>query len=526
MSRFYTYTSNRMPSMASTTNGRDPATPVKNGHSRPDSKMQSSPFSDYFTDDGQSNGTASDSSYRAPSAETQQLLVRLNKLQAQLMRSSPEDVLSEHEKAVIVERKIGEIETHFLALNSQTHSQTRLPPELEDSGLFMEEESDEVTPNANSQVDAILATDVDGEDMEAKDALLKDAQKVLDNVNKANERLRHLYAEVRANHEKCGEQIEKLSHENAKLRSGSTTLEFDNSALQSSSDNLKTENEGLKTDLSFNRADLLFLKLRHRALEVEIEALHNGAQRLETYAPDMKEEVQQTKRAKIRERMEVWESEWMVIDQRMRERRTKYGVPSEVDTFEALLEVDHTGAGADAVEIKKISLVGESSVSALGEDSAVGMDDDSSSEPEESATSVHFDKGTQTDPPSEQTHSPKAVYTSQLIQTSPLPSPVASWLYSNNSEAEAEAEAHSNADAETNPDDCAITTSSEDNGDYSDSDSDVSSITGEAPPPPTTKDFAETSTPNTSTTPTTSARTAWYDLWEGLTNLAGMGEGY
>ena len=525
--RFYTYTPNRMLSMD---NVRSPVTPAaKQVNSSSTPRPKDSPFSDYFTDDGHSNGN--DSAFRAPSQETQQLLVRLNKLQQQLMRSSPEDVLSEHEKAVIVGRKISEIETQFHALNSQTRSQTRLPAELADSGLFIDDDDDDEleegeTPDTQIEVEsferaakAFLTSVGEGEDMTAKpDTLLRDAQKVLENVSKAYERTRQLYAEACASREECNAQIDALEAENAKLRSSTTTLEFENSALQSTSENLQTEHDRLKTDLSINHAELLFLKLRHRGLEVEVETLNNGANSLAAYAPELISEIQQVKRAKIREGMSRWEEEWERIDQRMRERKSKYGLHKASESLRELLELEDAAEDAgeeeeEVVETTEITQVEETVASVLDEDNAVGIKDESSPEPidsieEEIIDVIQLDQGTQTEPT---LSSPtlgegrKPAYTTQATQTSPLPSPAtSSWVLAN----------HHDAQSATHHDDCAITTSSEDNG--ASSRSDISTYAG---------DDGEEVEAKTPTSPNP-VRAAWNELWEGLHSLAGMREDY
>jgi hypothetical protein len=501
-----------------------PAAKRAGSDSRPTSKLQDSPFSDYFTDDGSSNNNGNGSSYRAPSAETQQLLVRLNKLQAQLMRSSPEDILSEHEKAVIVGRKVSEIETQFHALSIETQSQTRLPPDLEDSGLFMDEEAEnEDTPNAHMEsfdvaAKEYLTSGMDNEDQKAKhDLLLQDAQTVLHNVHKANEQLRQLNRELRANHEKCGSIIDSLELENAELRSKTTTLEFDNDASEATSDNLKTENAALKTDLDFNRAELLYLKLHHRSLEVEIEALHNSAHRLGSYAPELREEIHQIKRTKIKERMSAWEDHWVEIEQKMRQRRLRHADSEGEESIQHMLGLeDDDESSAVADEIVEIAQVTQKQPSLLGEDSAVGIED-TPSPPSESLedkfmANLQIDKSTQTNLPVEEDTRPeleseKPTYLSQETQTTPLPSPAtSSWVLASEYDGDEAIQSYTN--------DCAITTSSEDNGD-DDSEDEVSiELDVEIEEEVEVK------------TPTSPIRAAWHDLWDGLTNLAGMGEGY
>lgn len=525
MSRFYSYTPNRMPS-AHSTPSYGPVTPAakrRGSGSLGNSKLQDSPFSDYFTDDGNSPSIGHDSTFRAHSEETQQLLVRLDRLQKQLMQSSPEDILSEHQKAVIVGRKISEIETQFHALTVETQSQTRLPPDLEDSGLFMDDDDAENEETPDAQMDsferaakAYLTADAEDDGMKAThDALLNDAHTVLQNVSKANERLRLVNAELRANHEKCGRIIDALELENAELRAKTTQLEFDNNTVQSNFDTLQTKTENLKMDLSFNRANLLYLKLRHRALEVKTEALHNGAHRLESHAPELREEIQQIKRAKIREEMSIWEDQWLEIEQKMRRSRSKHADSDEDESLRQLLALsDADEDAADVVEVTNMVKV-EKTTSMPGDDSAVGIEDTPSpptaeSIPEEFVGTIQADQSTQTGPSVEvqsdvQLEQVKPFYADQITQTTPLPSPATmSWVLNGDENDELQ--------SNTKADDCAIITSSEDN-----SDEPYSDISTNADIP------EEASEGNTPASP---IRAAWQDLWDGLTNLAGMGEGY
>jgi hypothetical protein len=182
-------------------------------------------------------------------------------------------------------------------------------------------------------------------------------------------------------------------------------------------------------------------------------------------------------------------------------------------SFGQLFDVDDAGEdGDEIVEITEITHITETKTAVLGEDSAVGIEDTPSppsadSVQEEYIGTVQVNQSTQTDKIYEERPEPqdtRAAYADQTTQTSPLPSSAtSSWVLATRDENEIQ--------SNTNLDDCAITTSSEDNGNDS-----LSGIATDAGG----DDEVEVKTP------TSPLRAAWHDLWDGLTNLAGMGEGY
>ena len=66
----------------------------------------------------------------------------------------------------------------------------------------------------------------------------------------------------------------------------------------------------LKSDLGFDHSELLFLKLQFKALEVEVEALDDGANSLEQHVPALREDIQRVKQGRVREEFARWEMEW------------------------------------------------------------------------------------------------------------------------------------------------------------------------------------------------------------------------
>lgn len=298
LSRFSSYTSTAMASNA-------PYTPVKTP--RRESLLQDSPFSDYFTDDARST-THDEHTYNAPSAESQRLLLRMNNLASQLMRDD-----NASEAMSVMARKIGELEHELNAL----HSQTRLPAEMEDSGLFMDddeqdepkEETRNGTTTSASFPQVHGAYDEPEREKESQHTdnaeLLAEAHKVLQSVTVAHEELRKRHTELRDLNDIHILKIEDREREVESLRS---------------------ENEALKSDLGFDHSEILFLKLQMKALEVQIDSLDDVEDL--ALAKEAQEGIKRVKRGMVLEEMDRWKSDWQDVDSRFRRRRSKYGVLS------------------------------------------------------------------------------------------------------------------------------------------------------------------------------------------------------
>lgn len=446
LSRFASYTS---ATMAAT----DPLTPAKSiASSRPGSKLQDSPFSDYFTDDGRSSH---EHGYSAPSPEAQRMLLRLNKLQSQIMRGA--DGEAESEALNIVGKNLDSLDLELGSLHSQ-HSQTRMP--MEDSGLFLEEGEEAaegettVTPSGlgvqyDGAQDGVLEEEPTEEQRQAEhDYLLVQAQQVLANVSKAQQRLKQRHAELR-----------ELNDAHA--------TELDDKDRQI--EELKSENEAMQMDLNHDHSELLFLKLQFKALEVEVDALEDDAPAIAT----------PVQRKKLQEDMDRWRSDWADVDGRMKRRRSRYGIVSPQTRRDSHAEA---GAVADDWQLRTVkrghgrvqSIVIQRTTSAgysLGLDGANDFEDEQIERLSYRTSSTNTSNSTQT-----------AGYATQGTQT----------------ESAARSELFSDDDCEMPAleDDYAITTSSEyDESEY--------------------RDFAEDEKP---------VKSAWQDLWDGLSSLAGMGD--
>lgn len=483
--------------------GAGPLTPAKHtAHAHSDPRLQDSPFSDYFTDDARSTGTAATPggvAYNAPSSETQQLLVRLNKLQAQLMRSGE----LEHETLNIVGRKLSEIDNELGAL----HSQTRLPADMDDSGLFMDEEedgeADSNTPDTqlheglgllglnSTTTDTDESSDLTPEHKQAEqDFQLLEAQRILENVTKAQEELRQRHLELVELNDAHVLQIEDREAEAERLRS---------------------ENEGLRSDLGFDHSELLFLKLQLKAMEVEVDGLEDEDERIREAGAEAKEGIKRVRRGRIADEMDRWREDWHDVDGRFKRRQSKYGVLSadrKDHTLERELDVSGSDEGGEwSLETVKqsddrgrvssitIKRLGSASSPPLGLAGAAD-EDDPKGEPPSPEPAVQ-QRANQTDYHAATTPGRRT----QSTQTDPLPDYASSFAstlrghstYDDDDGSHAEIEA--DEEDEEDDDDCAITTS-----------------------PTTPGQLSPVLEPQTQP----SIKTAWNELWEGLSSLAGV----
>ncbi|KAK5112156.1 hypothetical protein LTR62_004499 [Meristemomyces frigidus] len=291
-----------------TAGGGGPLTPAKqttrlgDGHFAHDS-----PFSDYFTDDARSIENISGGAvYNAPSSQTQQMLVRMSKLQAQLMRAGEEgqDVLN------IVGRKLNEIESGIDAL----HSQTRIGADMDDSGLFMDDEEERDVSRPGSvgtawrprleEIDVITPEERQAE----RDYQLVEAQRVLESVTRAQEELRQRHKELVELNNTHVEEIEDREQEMGRLRS---------------------ENETLRADLQLDHSELLFMKLQIKALEEELD------EEEENDSPVGKPSIRRPRRDQILADMNQWRNDWYNVAARFRRRRSKYGLDQHDDQVKA-----------------------------------------------------------------------------------------------------------------------------------------------------------------------------------------------
>ncbi|KAF7189839.1 hypothetical protein HII31_08946 [Pseudocercospora fuligena] len=301
LSRFASYGPS---TMAMHKNNNAPITPAKSSRNST-SSLQDSPFSDYFSDDARSSVNHN---HAIPSDETKALLVRMNKLQAQLMRDS-----SEHQRYSIniVEKKLGEIELELSAL----HSQTRMPDELEDSAVVLSEQDGAAKAPSHSRgpsTQSVNSSAVFSDDQATpenykaeRDWLLLRTQELLENLSSVTDELRQRHNEVKEMNEVHSVEIEEKD----------TRIE-----------QLRSENEGLRQDLGFEYSELLFLKLQMKSLECEMSELRD--EKDDGPPTNAAERARREKKNRILSELDRWrpDTDWQDVSARFKRRRSKYGI--------------------------------------------------------------------------------------------------------------------------------------------------------------------------------------------------------
>ena len=283
-----------------------PVTPAKRSSWQP--ILHDSPMSEYFAEDVRSIDYHMAST---PLTTTEQLLERMDRLQSQLQHG-------EHAEAInVIGRKLSEIERELGAL----HSQTRFPADLEDSGLFLNEDDDDDNdtdqPHDSSAMAEQETPNREKADRDSKltlnqvqaerDYFLAEMQRLLHGLGRAQTQLRQRYVEFHEINERHVRQIEERDRQ-----------------LQES----RAENEALKTDLAFDHTELLFLKLQLKAMEVDVNEGNGseGGQKTNLLIHDPKAIITRTKRNRILAEMDRWHADWQEVDSRFKRRRNQYGV--------------------------------------------------------------------------------------------------------------------------------------------------------------------------------------------------------
>ncbi|KAK3072967.1 hypothetical protein LTR53_005878 [Teratosphaeriaceae sp. CCFEE 6253] len=474
----------RYPSSASTSTMPLSAPPLTPAKHTLDPRLQDSPFSDYFSDaHSASHAETEAAAYDAPSMETQQMLVRLNKLQAQVMRSG-DDALN------IVGRKLGEIESELAA----RHAQTRLPADMGDSGLFVDDdelplrsESKRRSNSAGSGVRSAAAGSADHElttenKLAEQDFALLEAQEVLESLRTAQEELRQRYTELVHSNDVHVSQIEDRQQEVEKVR---------------------RENEALRTDLGFDHSELLFMKLQIKAHEVEFdeaEASSDGSDR-------SRASIRGSRRSRLLKEADRWHMDWQDVDARFRRRRGKYGVLSAEERQWQVEEQVGEGEDSDwrletVKEVRgQVDCITITRVTSSDRQSAFGVDgaaDDKVVEHhEEAGDEEPVDEGGPPSDHNEDARSEEKVVDQASRKTFQEPRVP---LYADHSTQTPPQDDGSSTYIEVDDDDdCAITTS-----------------------PPTPKPLSPVIQPLVA--PADGGKTAWHELWEGLSEFAGMAE--
>jgi hypothetical protein len=467
-----------------------PCTPAKaTRHRRHSSLLQDSPFSDYFTDDARSLESQS-----TPKSETQHLLVRLNKLQSQLMRGE-----NAPEMLNIVGQCIGEIEDELDGLNDSylVEEMEEEDEEHEENDYFTQEERDLVLssrPGSKHQPNPLgiegisehseSSDEVTNWDKVRQEKLLVEAQTALHFLTEAQEQLRQRHQELVNLNEEHSLEMEEKEMEVERLRS---------------------ENESLKSDLGFDHSELLFLELQLKSLEVDCED--------SMYHPKLE---------RLQRQMENWRDDWRDVEARFKQRRARYGVAAQGAKSDDTVSAD-AESGDDPkdwkVEVKKHGTRRVNSLTIRRVSNESEIDEQQQVVDEESTPkkAPALDLASTPRPRlAGKTHEPEQQhqkdtptvarnYVSQATQTTPISEELALSINGSFSPV----------------DDCAITTSpsscadeDEDENEHDDEDEE-------------SENEDETSIKDKQTSPdfrTEQKRTALRELWSGLTDWAGLGD--
>lgn len=267
--------------------------------------LHDSPFSDYYSDSTFSGGPQQASKTQSA------LLNRLSQLAVQITREEPVEPVAHHVQGAL---------DNIYALFAVPDTQTRQPADLEDSGLFVEDDksvADLPREHVSKGFPEDVIADEELEDvystlikmsMELREGFLEMKVRATQSTcarhpNSSKDHQSGLMADMT----KVQNQNDALKSENKALRSQNDILQAQVSALRSKIESVRTQNHSLRTDLQSDFTELMSLKLQLMAIEVK-SALHLGEDNSDV----------------LKESMEHWTDEWHEMDEKFRERREKF----------------------------------------------------------------------------------------------------------------------------------------------------------------------------------------------------------
>jgi len=154
-------------------------------------RLFDSPFSDYYTD-----ASFSPDPFTSGSTAQKTLLPRLSDLGSQIVRGSPND-----QKAALIHSKLDIIES----ILSAPDSQSRKPAEIDDSGLFIDDEASEDGLGIETEVEDVAPvlrqqgyeSEEEGITNITNDTALQEVEEILARIIKVNANLHQRYVEVK-----------------------------------------------------------------------------------------------------------------------------------------------------------------------------------------------------------------------------------------------------------------------------------------------------------------------------------------
>ncbi|KAK7524859.1 hypothetical protein IWZ03DRAFT_35215 [Phyllosticta citriasiana] len=261
--------------------------------------LHDSPFSDYYTD--------SSPVMLAQTSKTQNALVnRLSQLAVQFTRQDVPHDVAHHVQATL---------DHIYALFTVPDTQTRQPADLEDSGLFIDEDS---PCPSKTRYDPPATTDNDDENGEVHEEL----DDVYGNMLKMSQELRQTFSGLQENEHSLMEDLvdsmeegEMLRTENADLRSKLNLIQRQADLLSEQVNGLRAknkmvtaENHDLREDLHHEFNQLLNLRLHLIEIEFECARTLAGRERNDALAKSIA----------------YWRDEWDALSQHFQSRNQQY----------------------------------------------------------------------------------------------------------------------------------------------------------------------------------------------------------
>ncbi|KAK7533771.1 uncharacterized protein J3D65DRAFT_604830 [Phyllosticta citribraziliensis] len=261
--------------------------------------LHDSPFSDYYTD--------SSPVLSAQTTKTQNALVnRLSQLAVQFTRQDvPQDV-AHHVQATL---------DHIYALFTVPDTQTRQPADMEDSGLFIDEDS---PCPSKTCYDPPATTGDDDQD----DGVHEELDDVYGNMLKMSRELRQTFAGLQDNEHTLMEDLVDSMEEGETLRMENTDLRSKLKLVQRQADLLgeqvnglraknqmvTAENHNLREDLHHEFNQLLNLRLHLIEIEFECARTLPGRERNDALAKSISR----------------WRDEWDTLSQHFQRRSEQY----------------------------------------------------------------------------------------------------------------------------------------------------------------------------------------------------------
>lgn len=261
--------------------------------------LHDSPFSDYYTD--------SSPALSAQTTKTQSALVnRLSQLAVQFTRQDvPQDV-AHHVQATL---------DHIYALFTVPDTQTRQPADMEDSGLFIDEDS----PCSSKTCFDPPATP---DDHDQHDGVHEELDDVYGNMLKMSRELRRTFAGLQENEHTLMEDLVDSMEEGETLRVENTDLRSKLNLIQRQADLLgeqvnglraknkmvTAENHNLREDLHHEFNQLLNLRLHLIEIEFECARTLPGRERNDALAKSIAR----------------WRDEWDTLSQHFQRRSEQY----------------------------------------------------------------------------------------------------------------------------------------------------------------------------------------------------------